>query len=198
MAIASYADLYVFMVSVLRGCPQSEALQALRLWGARFFEESEAWEVDLEDIDLVADQAAYDLDALLAYDALIKRIKKVDINDAPEDESHFDLADDTDLVFGEDWIPTEADADAMDVTVVLVPKPEVNEIDPLMLDRWGRRGVVAGALGELLDQDDRAWYAPRTAARYQLQYRRAVAAAKANKEMANKGGDARVVPRQFV
>jgi hypothetical protein len=194
--VNSFSDLYPFMIRQLKSCPKSSVMQALYLAAEDFCDRTEAWTLKIEDIDVVADQQEYELS--IDYDARVKRIENVWLDDVDQETNTFDLDGEKTLKFRTDYIPDADDTDGMDVQIVLVPRPTTHEFEENFFERWAMRAFRAKAFSDLMFEKDKAWSDPVQAQRFLTQYRVSCAEAILNKQRQNKGGDLRVVPRQFV
>ena len=166
MDIYTYRELLPRMVADLPGCPENVMLQALRLAGWEFCDQTEAL---LEEVVLasVADQLAYTI-TLATPDCNIHRIKTVKIRtSATTDWSfissmeprYFSLTGDTDntLTFIDGYEPTTAFATGLQIAVVLTPKLEDAQGLPRDFMTRYYDGIVARAKTNLMLQPKKSW-----------------------------------------
>jgi len=129
---AALSDLYIALVPELPGCPEGMLLEALRRGAREFCLKTEAWQIQLASINLVADDPDYTLVLPTSYDAVeIRRIVEVRINTAEgvtngdegvlqKPHTYF-LTQPTTLEFFEDYTPSESITSGLDVKVAVAP-----------------------------------------------------------------------------
>ena len=177
--ITSVAVLQTRMVNELTGCPQALMVQALMDAARDFCTDSEAWQEELEPIDIVEAQLEYDLAP--EYDAHIKRLIWVklntedgvtnDVDPTPLDERLYELrlGDPEVLVLDDSLEPTEDITDALTVKAVLVPEFNSLDIAEWFLNRYWK-GIVGKAMHSRMMDPNKRWTNPTRAAMYYQQY----------------------------
>jgi len=165
--INSYSDFYPWMMVELSRCPKSLMLQHLKKAFFDFTFRTESWFEELAKVDIVADQTTYPLRA--SVDALIKRINWVKIKGAVQDVSHYELVNEYQLVWNEDYVPDTADTDALQVKVTFYPDWDSDVVDENYMTRWGD-AIRAEAMSTLMSMKGRNWANPSRAAEEHARY----------------------------
>jgi hypothetical protein len=160
MAISALSELEIKVIRDLAHRPGTNlVMDALREAWREFLTQSEVWREDLTAFDAVEDQASY---TLTPSDGEIIRITKVELDESELDPDTYYLDGTNDLVFEEDYVPTEDSTDGLEVQVAL--SPEINDTnDPgpaWALNKWSD-GIVAGAQALLYRQAGRKWHNPQ-------------------------------------
>jgi hypothetical protein len=198
MDIYTYRELLPRMVADLPGCPENIMLQALRLAGWEFLEQTEAL---LEEVVMatVAGQLSYTV-TLATPDCRIQRVKyvKTRTNATSDwnlissiDPSCFFLTGDNDdtITFIDNYEPSISFATGLQVTCVIVPKMEDSQGLPrAFLNRY-YDGIIARALTILMLQPKKSWTNPDLAQYFDSIFTRKKGAAKREIYTKNKGGD---------
>lgn len=191
MPLSNYSELYPRMVDDLPGCNQDRImLNALKDAGRLFCRKTEAWRVELDPIDIVADQATYDLDTVIEFDAVVLRFLwvKTGGDDAdPIPDSYYLLNGETTLEFQDDVVPDAALTDGLIVKLALLPRLGTVELDEGFMERHAE-AIVGGAMATLLKKKGKPWYNPDLAAEYFLDWRRGLCEATAEVTRGNKPG----------
>lgn len=191
------SELYQYMISDLGSCPKNVALGELRKAAVQFFEETEGWTIDLT-WDVVADQRDYKLKP--KFDVLVKRLVEVSYGEegetSPLDPCDYELVEP--LTVRLDTAYTTALASALHATIAVVPVlKQEPEIDPVVLDRWGMRGIRTMALYSCLMKPG-AWMNEKQAMRFFNEAKRAKGQARIELETSRKGGDVYAYARDFL
>jgi len=152
--ISDYSDFYQWMILELPGCPKPVMLQHLKRAFREFAFKTESWWEELPKTNLVANQQLYGL--LPTYDALIKRINWVRISDGQQSASHYELKDEFQLKWKDDYIPSSSTADGLQVKVTMYPDYDNDVIDENYFTRWGD-AIMAQAMYTLMLMPGHAW-----------------------------------------
>ncbi len=171
MSISRYQDLYPYLQPDLPGCPPPLLLLHLQQAGRRFCRETEAWQKTLDTIALVADQAEYDL--AVDWDAVVKRIVKVEIDDIEQGEDTYELEEESTLAFD----PAPTTGDEIVVKVALVPRMSTLDMPEWFMERWGE-GIVAGTKKSLMEQRNKPWTSLDRVIFFEAEFDRYVASAR--------------------
>jgi hypothetical protein len=144
------------MVMWLPGCPVGIRLQALKDSFRDFTNRTESWTEELAKVNLVADQQNYTLAA--AKGGMVKRIVWVKISGGQVASEQYDLVNDYNLQWKDDYIPNFSKSDGLQVKVVLYPEWGTNntDFDPDYMRRFGE-GVISKALYDLKIQPNKDW-----------------------------------------
>ncbi|MCK9517999.1 MAG: hypothetical protein M0R74_03065 [Dehalococcoidia bacterium] len=202
-AIDSYTDFYPLMAAELPGCPEYLMLQALKRVARKFCQDSDAWRVQLDSIDLVEKQLAYVLTPLsggTTWGAQIKHVLAVRINTEdgidkgnpgvlisqpyytfyPTDTTRINasIAANT-LLLDDSLEPAEDVTDGLEVEVVLVPElnEDDTEIDMDFLAMWSE-AIIGGAIAYLMTMKKRRWTDIQRAGLFQADFNKGVSRAR--------------------
>ncbi|MEI7879854.1 MAG: hypothetical protein WCI95_03155 [bacterium] len=172
LKVVKYTDLIPRMMRDITNYSLATTVFALQDAGREFCNRSEAWFVDLDPIDVVANQQEYTLDP-----TLIAQIKKVDsVNLLSSDDvasgylgtrvhaSRYRLILPNTLRFDDNYIPTTPVTSGMVVRVTLAPTMGTNELPEWLMARWAE-GIIGHAMYTLLRKTD-----PNTAVVYLNQF----------------------------
>lgn len=191
MPLSNYRELLPRMIDHLRGCNQDRIpINALKDAGREFCRRTEAWRIELDPIDIVADQAEYDFDTEIPWDATILRmiwVKTGGTTSDPIPDSYYVMVDDTTMEFQDSVIPSAALTDGLVVKMALMPRLSSVELSEWFLEHWAE-AIVGGALSRLLQQEKKPWYNPELAKQFFLDWRRGLCHAKAEVTRGNKPG----------
>lgn len=186
--ISGYSDLLPYMAVDLPGNPaQAVMLNALRRAGRDFCETTEAWLIELDPINLVADQKSYTI--TIPNSATIYRIDEVRLNtedgvdagnDAiKQDSSTYEFIQPSTLKFK--TAPAASVTDGLEVDVIIVPPIDFQEdFDEWFMERW-HEAILDGAMYLMLMQVKKPWSNPAGAAEYKMRFRTAMNRAKAER-----------------
>jgi len=149
----------------------------------RFFcNDTFAWQETIEDLDLVADQADYDLAAgvtALGYATCeIVQVIWVKVDGIEQSKTSYELHDFATLHFL--TAPSAAATDALDVKVAIAPDKGTNDINEAFFNRW-IDGILAKAKASLLGQKGKPYSNEKRAFACEIEYLRHRAAAVAGK-----------------
>jgi hypothetical protein len=159
--ISNFEDFYEFMIPLLGAkCPPAYLFQHLKEAFRWFTYQTESWTEEIEDIDMEEDEATYRLNP--TYDALIKRILWVKINGGEIGSNQYELANESQLKFKTDYVPTYDLTAGIDVKVVLYPDVGSDTEPENYLTRW-KDGILHRALWTLFQMRGRPWYDPAMA-----------------------------------
>jgi hypothetical protein len=184
-----YSDLYPYMLPELPGCPESVALQALQKSGRMFCLDTEAWWEQLLPINLVDDQLRYTVNP--SWEAEIKRIRELRIN-SEEGISNEDIGtlidpalydfypaggkDPLGVTLPENTVdlddslePAEDVTGGLEISVILVPYLDSDEVDPVFLNSWVE-AIIGKAMSILMGMEGVRWKNPARSAYYELEY----------------------------
>jgi hypothetical protein len=165
--INAYSDFYPWMMIDLPRCPKSLMLQHLKKAFYDFTFRTESWYEELDKVDIVADQTTYALRA--SVDALIKRINWVKINGVVQNVTHYELQNEYQLYWNEDYVPDTSDTDALQVKVTFYPDWDSDVLPENYMTRWGD-AIRAGAMSTLMSMSNRHWSNPQRAAEEHARY----------------------------
>jgi hypothetical protein len=190
----TFSDLLAHIMVDLPKCPTVLALQHLQQSARKFCEKSEAWQVKLDAINLVAEQVDYTLTP--EFNAEIRRIAEVwirtdsDVTDGLDGKLlDFDKYDfepiGSVLTLADSVEPSAAVTDGLVVKVVLVPNltTDVDTLDvqggitATFLNYWAE-SIMAGAKYTLMRFTSRPWSDPRAAMMYLNDFNAGVSKAK--------------------
>jgi hypothetical protein len=159
---ADLIELYPYIAPKAGSAPKPSVLQCLLLVAHEFCDRTEIWREWIEDINIVADRASYNLSP--DTPGLIKRIVQYKIEGAVRRLADVSLENNEDLVFYTEHVPTTAITDGMDVQVVVVPRFEGASLPQWVFDRYWAV-LVCGVLRDLFGQSQRPWADPAGAER---------------------------------
>jgi len=169
------SDLYPLVTPELPGCPLPLILQRIRKVIIEFCRDSQAWEYDLDPINVRDGTTDYDLD-LDTAEAVIDQIQEV-------------LLEDSEIFQGEDFIMASpvllslieepsADVDGgLEVTVSLRPSRTATTIDPRLFDDWADCWA-AGVKAELMVMPGKPWTDQSLSRFYKAEYHKGLSQAK--------------------
>jgi len=186
--ITDYAGFLPSIRPRVNGVDPNIASDTIRMVCRRFCHDSGVYIVDLDAVDLVADQQQYNMstDADFALPALteIERIYQVKIDNILQNTVNYSLYQDYILRWNDDAIPasdsaTSSELTGLKVSVVLVPaRGEDDALPDWFLSRW-QEGIVEGVLAELFASKGMPYYDPALAVFHDNKYETEVSAAKA-------------------
>jgi len=173
------ADIASFMVPDLPGCESGVIVRYLRRATNRFLQDTEVWERDVT-VDLIEDQALYNI---ALADSMVRRIKRVRYIDPDTDVAKNEFAgreinlgyvrlnrDPDSLYIMPQKVPTEAE-EGYQAIVKVVDVPDITSdiLDAEMITRWSE-GFRYRAMYELTLLKDRPWSDVDLANRYLADY----------------------------
>ena len=166
--LAKLTDLASMISRDIPECGPGLILIALKEVAREFCIKTEAWRSELDPIDIVAEETAYDL--RVKAEAAVHRLFLVEIDGVEIDPSLFALSDNGWQIVLDDSIePASAITDGLVVTIVLRPFADCTEYDEWFLDRYAET-IVAGTKSRLFFQRKTPWYDPDSAKRFDREY----------------------------
>ncbi len=168
-------DLLPYICNELPNCPEAVVLQHLRRSLSEFCRDTEAWQEELVAMALVADQTDYNLDT--GWDANVHRIVWVKLNSSTNatDPNNYTLSEDYTLVLAN--APATADADGLEVKIVLMPTPDCEDLPEWFMDRYND-ALQAVTKYRLMMQKNKVWMDRELGIFYKKEYDKLVNLAK--------------------
>jgi len=178
--ISSLDDLIEDMFIELPGCPEALIKQQLRLAARDFCRQSEAYKIELDPINLVADQQEYDLEpgmnASIARLIWVKTGEDIDEFTEPLDPADYVLQEEYTLKLLN--APSSSITDGLVVKVALRPEfDDECDLDPFFLERYSST-IIAGAKFLLMKMPKKPWSYPDVAMLYRQEFRDGINEAK--------------------
>lgn len=209
--IDTYAELHPLVVPRLRGgVPPGVLALEIQQAARRFCKESWTWRSELTAIDVVADQREYSLAYVAAVvgppavaasgipdKSDIVAIDWVKVDDALWPVSHYELYQGATLRFAEDYAPTEASTDGLEVKVVLAPRLEDDAMPGWLLNQW-HAAVANAAIAAISAAPNKPYFDELTAARHEQMYQDDLSRAKWSNETGHVRGDVFVKPNEWL
>lgn len=197
--ISTLDSLLPHITPEVSSCPANFISQALRITARNFFAQTEVWQKEFEDVDVVADQQLYNLDPAetSGTEPEVRRIVWVKLSGAEISADYYDLVlsvtagVEFDLEWDDDHIPESSITDGMDYKLVLVPNWESTYVNPFQLTRWGD-AIAAGTKALLLSQSNKPWTNLRRAEYWEDQYLLGTNAAVKERYTGRKTGSTRI------
>ncbi|MFA5187348.1 MAG: hypothetical protein WC551_12790 [Patescibacteria group bacterium] len=199
-----YSDLYPYLTPELPGCPNPVILQALQKAGRVFCLDTEVWREQLAPINLVDEQVRYVINP--SWEAEVKRIRDLRINTAegisngdkgdPVSAALFDFYpaggktelgvsfSDNTVILDDSLEPAENVTGGLEVSIILVPYLNSDNIDPVFLNSWVE-AIIGRAMSDLMSMTGKKWMNPGRAGYYEVQYQKARGRAKIEKIRGN-------------
>lgn len=169
-----------------RGAELDVILPALR-WATRLFcQRTEVWQVELDPINLVAEQVDYTI-GTDNWTASIVRIVEVRLRSDEEVASgatgaivagqFYTFTPPSTLTLNDQIEPHAAVTDGLVVKVILLPSLEAVELDSWLFNRYGE-ALIAKAVHDLKGQQDKPWSDPKGRDEWRYEYLRGIANAR--------------------
>lgn len=163
MAITTLAELAIKVVADMPYFPpENLVLDKLRWAWEQLHDQSEIWREDLTAIDAVAEQADY---TLTHATGIIIRIIEVKLDDGVIDPIGYRMTSTSTLTFEEDYVPSEASTDGIEVEVAL--SPDINDDAGDAGNAWVLNkfydGLLHGARWQLYAGKRKPWSDPDAA-----------------------------------
>lgn len=157
----------------LPGAPRNFIRLQLKAAARKFFDETEAWQVEQQDISLFADQASYELDpTTLRPRPEVRRIVWAMVDGYVIDSNEYELEPTPgdappffQLTFNENRIPTKDHPDSLNVRVVLVPSPLTEFVPEYELNKY-MEGIRSCLMHAMTSMTNTKWYSATQAERY--------------------------------
>lgn len=188
-------DLLELLFIELPGCPQAVQKQTLRLTCRDFCLRTEAWRETLDAMDLVKDQADYEL--LPNAFGTIHRLFSVKVEDTEQAATGYSLVDDMTLRFA--TAPTADSTGTLVVELVLRPRFTTEKVflPPVLFDRWGE-AFADGAKARLMGMTGKPWADPNQAVYYTQRYEDTILSALIEGQAEYKADAATMMMERFV
>jgi len=132
--VGAITTLYGLTQPYLPGVPTNLLLQSLRNAVRQFCQSTEVWREELPVISTTADEDEYLIEVAHSYDASIKRILGVTLDDAELLQTEYEF--DPNGTFRLLTAPTEDDLELV-VTVAFLPSLAADELPDWLLEKWG-------------------------------------------------------------
>ena len=151
---ADLTELYPYVAPHVQSAPKPAVVQCARVVTHEFCDRSEIWREWIEDINIVADRASYNLSP--STPGWIKLIVQYKISGAVRALADIELENNEDLVFYPEHVPPDAITDGLDVEVVVVPRFDGASLPQWLFDRYWRV-LMHGTIADLMSQKKRPW-----------------------------------------
>jgi hypothetical protein len=200
MAQTKWSAWFDDVLSDVPGCSQAMATKAIRAAAIEFCERSEAWRVDLDPVDVLADEASYDFDPdsgtvvvramQLWYDG--KDLTRKSREELALQFANWTTQEGTPLYYTQEnpsdgFIlvpkPVEALADAVTGKLAIKPSQTASGLESFIFEKW-RDAITDGALFRLFAMQKKPWSNPALAGSRKTLFDQKIAEAKL---AANKG-----------
>ncbi len=166
-------DLLPYVEPELPGAPVNFIRLQLKSAARRFFDETEAWQTELKDLDLIADQASYDLDPgilNITTQPEVRRIVWVTIDGLQVPACDYNLEPKSvapffQLTFVEGKVPKFGNNEAMDVRLVLVPSALGEELPEYELNKY-MEGIRSTLMYAMTSMTNTKWFSPSQSEKY--------------------------------
>ena len=165
------------------GAESAVVLAALRRATRLFFQRTEAWQYELDPIDIVAEQASYVLAP--GRNAVILRVIEVRLLSEEEVSSGYEgsiaagqfyrFTPPSTLELNDQLKPHAAVTDGLRVKVVMIPNMEPGDVDEQVFNRYGE-AIIAKAIYDLKSESGKPWSGP--AQEYRTEYLRGISSAR--------------------
>jgi len=157
--MTTYSQLMPYLTPELPGVMDGVLANAIREAAREFCRETGVWWKDLADQAVVADQQDYDLSSIIPENSEIVSIRWVKVNGTTQTPDRFSLYESATLKFGDNYIPTVADSDGLEISVTLMPELEDDALAGWVLTRW-YKAILAYTCVSLMSDRTKPYYNP--------------------------------------
>lgn len=154
------SDFHRYLITDFAAVPAALRLQTVKDVIRDICERTDIWQEELDAIDVTADTASYTLS--VPYDAVIRSVVSVTLDDIELDASQYTISDLRTLVLEDSVTPTADSTGALVVVVALLPTANSLDFPEWFIERY-RDTIIAGVTTRLKGMANRPWSDPQGA-----------------------------------